>query len=73
MGDGPKGDLVCPAGGDSHKVADYLFDENGVQVTQSIKDQEVEDLATYKQNRLRLKKLLFNKGENLPDEEQISI
>jgi hypothetical protein len=41
---------------------------NGQQVTPSIKDQKLEDFATWKENRRKLKELLIQRDENLPDE-----
>lgn len=49
-------------------LPDFLMGSDGQQVTPSIKDQELEDFATWKDNRRKLKELLIQRDENLPDE-----
>ncbi|KAF5542278.1 hypothetical protein FNAPI_10036 [Fusarium napiforme] len=49
-------------------VPDYLKDEHGNQVTPSIRDQQEEDLLTWRKNRRKLKDLLIRMNDNLPDE-----
>ncbi|WKT49866.1 AT hook, DNA-binding motif [Fusarium oxysporum f. sp. vasinfectum] len=49
-------------------VPDYLKDEHGNQVTPSIRDQQEEDLFTWRKNRRKLKELLIRMNDNLPDE-----
>ncbi|KAG8673533.1 hypothetical protein FPOAC2_06979 [Fusarium poae] len=49
-------------------IPDYLKDEHGNQVTPSIRDQEEEDLLTWRKNRRKLKELLIRMNDNLPDE-----
>ncbi|KAH8706421.1 hypothetical protein BGZ61DRAFT_449890 [Ilyonectria robusta] len=49
-------------------IPDYLKDEDGNQVTPSVKDQQLEDVVTWKNNRRRLRELLIKRDENLPDE-----
>ncbi|OTA05362.1 C2H2 transcriptional regulator [Trichoderma parareesei] len=73
VGDGPRnsgGPVKHPLEDD--EVPDYLKDEQGNQVTPSVRDQQVEDFATFKQNRRKLKDLLFQMNENLPSEESDS-
>ncbi|KAL6860947.1 hypothetical protein J3F83DRAFT_763086 [Trichoderma novae-zelandiae] len=73
VGDGPRnsgGPVKHPLEDD--EVPDYLKDEQGNQVTPSIRDQGVEDFATFKQNRQKLKDLLVQLNENLPSEESDS-
>ncbi|KAM0369006.1 hypothetical protein ACHAPK_006670 [Fusarium culmorum] len=48
-------------------IPDYLKDEYGNQVTPSIRDQEEEDLLTWRKNRRKLKELLIRMNDNLPD------
>ncbi|RFU74458.1 stage v sporulation k [Trichoderma arundinaceum] len=69
VGDGPQN-----KGGPKHPLEDeeipgYLKDDKGNQVTPSIRDQEVEDFVTWKNNRQKLKDLLIRMNENLPSEE----
>ncbi|KAM0554740.1 hypothetical protein ACHAPJ_006812 [Fusarium lateritium] len=49
-------------------VPEYLKDEHGNQVTPSIRDQEEEDLITWRRNRRKLKELLIRMNDNLPNE-----
>ncbi|KAL6915737.1 hypothetical protein ACHAP8_009488 [Fusarium lateritium] len=49
-------------------IPDYLKDEHGNQVTPSIRDQDEEDLLTWRKNRRKLKELLIRMNDNLPDE-----
>ncbi|ODA83756.1 hypothetical protein RJ55_02272 [Drechmeria coniospora] len=67
-GDGPRN-----RGGDVFRavataVPDYLKDAAGNQVTPSIRDQELEDYATWRDNRRKLKNLLIQRDKNLPDD-----
>ncbi|KAL7823513.1 hypothetical protein V8C26DRAFT_386752 [Trichoderma gracile] len=73
VGDGPRnsgGPVKHPLEDD--EIPGYLKDEQGNQVTPSVRDQQVEDFATFKQNRQKLKDLLFQMNENLPSEESDS-
>jgi hypothetical protein len=65
MGDGPRNDGLRPTE-NAGSLPAYLFDENGSQVTPSIRDQEIEDLLTYRANRRRLKALLIQRDKNAP-------
>ena len=73
VGDGPRnsgGPVKHPL--DEDEIPGYLKDEQGNQVTPSIRDQQVEDFATFKQNRQKLKDLLIQMNENLPSGESDS-
>ncbi|KAL4732591.1 hypothetical protein ACLX1H_001609 [Fusarium chlamydosporum] len=69
VGDGPNNfgeqDLQKKENDD---IPDYLKDEHGNQVTPSIRDQEEEDLLTWRKNRRKLKELLIRMNDNLPDQ-----
>ncbi|KND92469.1 hypothetical protein TOPH_02684 [Tolypocladium ophioglossoides CBS 100239] len=72
VGDGPRNDAESGSravNGLEDEIPNFLKDVEGNQVTPSIRDQEVEDLATWRVNRRRLKELLIRRNENLPDEE----
>ncbi|KAL7807320.1 hypothetical protein V8C44DRAFT_187767 [Trichoderma aethiopicum] len=74
VGDGPRNTgrpVKHPLEDD--EVPKFLRDEQGNQVTPSVRDQPVEDFATFKQNRQKLKDLLFRMNENLPSEESDSL
>ncbi|KAL7900921.1 hypothetical protein HDV64DRAFT_245384, partial [Trichoderma sp. TUCIM 5745] len=73
VGDGPQNDSSQRQLVDEEEIPDYLKDEHGNQVTPSIRDQEVEDFATWKSNRQKLKNLLVRMNENLPSEESDSL
>ncbi|TWU75668.1 hypothetical protein ED733_007292 [Metarhizium rileyi] len=49
-------------------IPDFLMDADGQQVTPSVKDQKLEDFATWRENRRKLKELLVQRDQNLPDE-----
>ena len=72
VGDGPR-NAVVPAltqkqqDEEGQRVPDYLLDDEGRQVTPSVRDQQVEDRATYLKNRRRLRDLLVLMNEKLPD------
>ncbi|RGP76054.1 hypothetical protein FLONG3_5445 [Fusarium longipes] len=53
---------------DNEDIPDYLKDEHGNQVTPSIRDQEEEDLLTWRKNRRKLKELLVRMNDSLPDD-----
>ncbi|RCI12564.1 hypothetical protein L249_0331 [Ophiocordyceps polyrhachis-furcata BCC 54312] len=54
---------------DEDGIPAFLKDARGVQVTPSVRDQEVEDVLTWRMNRRKLKELLIRRDENLPDED----
>jgi hypothetical protein len=70
-GEGPANHLMTPLQEKEDKeeeLPDYLFDANGEQVTPSVRDQEVEDYATWQNNRKRLKELIIKRNKNEPEE-----
>ncbi|KAI5457323.1 hypothetical protein BGZ63DRAFT_394477 [Mariannaea sp. PMI_226] len=72
VGDGPSntsGTKTERGTAEEDNLPDYLKDENGNQVTPSVRDQRVEDFATWKLNRRRLKELLIRRDENLQSAE----
>lgn len=73
VGDGPQNDSSRWQLADEDEIPNYLEDEHGNQVTPSVRDQEVEDFATWKNNRQKLKDLLVRMNENLPSEESDSL
>ncbi|KAF3766314.1 hypothetical protein M406DRAFT_346285 [Cryphonectria parasitica EP155] len=78
VGDGVRNDkLVIGPGRDREKekeeVPAYLLGADGAQVTPWVRDQQVEDFATFKANRRRLKAILLQRDANAPsivDEEE---
>jgi hypothetical protein len=70
VGDGPRNSLdpSSYAKKDANSVPDFLKDASGRQVTPWVRDQELEDHATWKNNRRKLKELLLRRDQNLPDE-----
>ncbi|KAJ9149266.1 hypothetical protein NKR23_g4443 [Pleurostoma richardsiae] len=52
------------------RLPDYLFDEHGNQVTPSIRDQEMEDQLSYRENRKKLRALLLQRDANAPYEDE---
>ncbi|KAL7909976.1 hypothetical protein GGI35DRAFT_350989 [Trichoderma velutinum] len=71
-GDGPQNYGAPNQRLKDEEIPDYLKDHQGNQVTPSIRDQEVEDFATWKHNRQKLKDLLIQLNDNLPSEESDS-
>jgi hypothetical protein len=69
VGDGPTNTSDKPTQLSEDDIPDYLKDENGNQVTPSIQDQEIEDLATWRSKRRKLKELLMRRDMNLPTDE----
>ncbi|QPG93706.1 hypothetical protein C2857_001819 [Epichloe festucae Fl1] len=70
MGDGPRNTSDVLAGlpdGSQDDLPDYLRGSDGQQVTPSVKDQQLEDFVTWRENRRKLKKLLVLRDSNLPD------
>lgn len=73
VGDGPQNTSAADQmrSGTSLKngqLPEYLLDSDGHQVTPSIREQELEDFATWRENRRKLKDLLERRDENLQDE-----
>lgn len=67
VGDGPRNswDWSTKLEADGEAVPDFLKDGDGNQVTPSTRDQEVEDLLTYRNNRRKLRELIMRRDENL--------
>lgn len=73
VGDGPQNSgWFGMRKGDEDDVPSWLKDADGNQVTPSIKDQVVEDYATWRENRRKLKRLLIERDRNLPSESEES-
>ncbi|KAM0255799.1 hypothetical protein ACHAQJ_005386 [Trichoderma viride] len=72
VGDGPQNTDSPKPPLEDEEIPDYLQDEQGNQVTPSIRNQEIEDFVTWKNNRQKLKDLLVRMNENLPSEESDS-
>ncbi|KAI1136706.1 hypothetical protein F5Y05DRAFT_390615 [Hypoxylon sp. FL0543] len=70
MGDGYKNDGIWTLKHDADELPSYLFDEDGNQVTPSVRDQQLEDDQQNKERRRKLKRLLFLNNENAPTEEE---
>jgi hypothetical protein len=78
VGDGPRVSTpgiagvgkTSPADGEEEQLPDFLFDEDGNQVTPSVRDQKIEDFATWKERRKKLKALLRKINDALPEEEE---
>ncbi|KAL3962261.1 hypothetical protein ACCO45_003784 [Purpureocillium lilacinum] len=51
------------------RVPAFLLDADGNQVTPSVREQQTEDLATWRSNRRKLKELLIRRNDALPDED----
>lgn len=52
------------------EIPEYLLGPDGEQVTPSVRDQVKEDALTYRENRRRLKRILFQRDANAPSEEE---
>lgn len=72
VGDGPRNDRnwAKPQKGPLDGVPDFLKDSRGNQVTPSTRNQEIEDLATYRLNRQKLKDLIMARDAKLPSDEE---
>ncbi|PKS09739.1 hypothetical protein jhhlp_004360 [Lomentospora prolificans] len=74
VGDGPR--ISMPdklLNRDDGNLPDYLFDKNGIQVTPSVRDQQIEDFATWKERRRQLQQLRRRINDALPDEEESTL
>jgi len=69
MGDGFRNSIVLPPE-DSGDLPLYLFGADGTQVTPSVRDQKLEDFATRRANRKRLRELLMLRDANAPFEDE---
>ncbi|KAK3387120.1 hypothetical protein B0H63DRAFT_150026 [Podospora didyma] len=74
VGDGPQNsatlDNATRMMGDADPLPPYLFDEDGNQVTPSIKGQEFEDDDERKRKKHRLYQLMVDRDNNAPEEPQ---
>ncbi|PHH82951.1 hypothetical protein CDD82_4169 [Ophiocordyceps australis] len=73
IGDGPQNRSGCAresAQAETDKLPAYLMDGSGKQVTPSVRGQEIEDAATWRMNRRRLKELLIQRDELLLDDDE---
>lgn len=52
------------------EIPAYLLGPDGEQVTPSVRDQALEDALTYRENRQRLRRILFQRDANAPSEEE---
>lgn len=72
VGDGVRNEKLLfseQAAKDDEKVPAYLLGPDGEQVTPWVKDQEVEDFLTWRENRNRLKQILLQRDQNAPFDE----
>ncbi|KAI1769656.1 hypothetical protein GGR53DRAFT_517186 [Hypoxylon sp. FL1150] len=69
-GEGYQNDGISRLERDADKLPAYLFDEHGNQVTPSVAGQEFEDDRQYKERKRKLRRLLIQKDENAPSEEE---
>ncbi|OTA90833.1 hypothetical protein M434DRAFT_397705 [Hypoxylon sp. CO27-5] len=70
MGDGYNNEGISTLKRDADGLPKYLFDENGNQVTPSIRDQVFEDDQQHKERRRKVKRLLLLSNENAPTDEE---
>ena len=80
-GDGPRSQIISRhplkygdecvdvEGAEDSSIPDFLLDDRGKQVTPSVKDQQLEDMITWRNNRRKLRELLRHREENLADDE----
>ncbi|KUI58626.1 hypothetical protein VP1G_05883 [Cytospora mali] len=54
----------------SYEVPAYLFGSDGIQVTPSVKNQDIEDFQTWRENRRRLRQIIMQRDANAPLEER---
>jgi hypothetical protein len=70
LGEGCRNNGIWTLRNKSSRLPAYLFDKNGIQVTPSIADQQLENDLQFKQRKRKLKKLLYQQNENAPSEEE---
>ncbi|KAI1804547.1 hypothetical protein F4811DRAFT_519630 [Daldinia bambusicola] len=70
MGDGYQNEGISTLKRDADELPEYLFDEDGNQVTPSIAEQRLEDDQEYKERKRKLRRLLIQQEENAPTEEE---
>ncbi|KAI3392495.1 hypothetical protein diail_5630 [Diaporthe ilicicola] len=71
VGDGQRNEMPLNTAGEaSEKPPAYLLGADGEQVTPWVKDQEVQDFLTWRDNRRRLKNILMQRDANAPSEDE---
>ncbi|KAG6360625.1 hypothetical protein INS49_011689 [Diaporthe citri] len=71
VGDGQRNERpITKADEISEKLPAYLLGPNGEQVTPWVKDQEIQDILTWRENRRRLKHILMQRDANAPSEDE---
>ncbi|KAI1480634.1 hypothetical protein F4774DRAFT_377922 [Daldinia eschscholtzii] len=70
MGDGYQNEGISTLKRNADELPEYLFDEDGNQVTPSITEQRLEDDQEYKERKRKLRRLLIQQDENAPTEEE---
>lgn len=71
VGDGQRNERPIPKADEtSEKLPAYLLGPDGEQVTPWVKDQEIQDFLTLRENRRRLKHILMQRDANAPSEDE---
>lgn len=71
VGDGQRNERpITKADETSEQLPAYLIGQDGQQVTPSVKDQEIQDFLTWRENRRRLKHILMQRDANAPSEDE---
>lgn len=72
VGDGARNKkcVVKSEESDPAEIPTYLLGPDGTQVTPSVREQELEDFVTWRENRRRLKEILIQRDANAPSEEE---
>ncbi|KKY37346.1 putative c2h2 finger domain-containing protein [Diaporthe ampelina] len=71
VGDGQRNERpISKADETSEELPAYLLGTDGEQVTPWVKDQEIQDFLTWRENRRRLKHLLMQRDANAPSEDE---
>ncbi|KAK7921181.1 hypothetical protein PG985_009203 [Apiospora marii] len=70
MGDGPQNKGIWALERDPNKLPQYLFGQDGNQITPSIKDQQFEDTQGMLLRKRRLREIQRQALENAPDESE---
>ncbi|KAK7723739.1 hypothetical protein SLS64_000068 [Diaporthe eres] len=74
IGDGQRNERpITEADETSEKLPAYLLGPDGKQVTPWVKDQEIQDFLTLRENRRRLKHILMQRDANAPSEDEDEI
>ncbi|KAG8160463.1 hypothetical protein KVR01_009999 [Diaporthe batatas] len=70
VGDGQRNEQPVNQDESSGRPPAYLLGPDGEQVTPSVKDQEIQDFLTWRENRRRLKHILMQRDANAPSEDE---